>query len=75
MRFHRNCKKLIYSDLLGRLEIPYKLISKVLSIKTGEVVNSIIIVMIMGSLVISSYITIRTVRKKSPEIKDIKFLK
>ena len=47
----------------------------VLSIKTGEAVSSIIIVMIMGSLVICSYITIKTVKRKDPEIKDIKFLK
>ena len=47
----------------------------VLSIKTGETVSNIIIVMLMGSLVICSYITIRTIRRKDPEIKDIKFLK
>ncbi|MCI8961752.1 MAG: MucBP domain-containing protein, partial [Clostridia bacterium] len=47
----------------------------VLSIKTGEAVSSIIIVMIMGTLIISSYITIVTIRRKDPEIKDIKFLK
>ena len=47
----------------------------IVSIKTGEVVNTIIIAMIMGALIISSYITIVTVRRKEPEIKDIKFLK
>ncbi len=47
----------------------------VLSIKTGEVVSIIIIMMILTSLGICSYITITTIRKKDPDIKDIKFLK
>ncbi|MCI8833592.1 MAG: hypothetical protein HFJ19_05305, partial [Clostridia bacterium] len=45
------------------------------SIKTGEAVSIMIIMMIITSLGMSIYITIRTIRKKDPEIKDIKFLK
>jgi len=47
----------------------------VISIKTGEVVNIIVIMMIITALGISGYITIRAIKRKEPEIKDIKFLK
>ena len=47
----------------------------VLSIKTGEVVSAIIIVILLTSLGIISYITIVTIRKKEPDTKEIKFLK
>jgi len=50
-------------------------VSIVIGIKTGETVSIVIIGMIMVALVICSYITIRTIRKKDPEIKYIKFLK
>lgn len=46
----------------------------VISIKTGEAVSTIVIVMILVSLIICSYITIKTIRKKEPRIKNIKFL-
>ena len=46
----------------------------VISIKTGEAVSSIIIMVIVLSLIICSYITIFTIRRKEPEIKDIRVL-
>ena len=47
----------------------------VISIKTGEVVSIIVIMMIITALGISGYITLYATRRKEPEIKDIKFLK
>ena len=47
----------------------------VISIKTGEVVSIIVIMMIITALGISGYVTLHTTRRTEPEIKDIKFLK
>ena len=47
----------------------------IVSIKTGETVSIIIVGMIIVALVITGYITYIIIRKKQPNMKDIKFLK
>ncbi len=46
----------------------------IISVKTGIVVNAIIIIMIISSLGICAYIIIRVINKKGPSIDRIRFL-